>query len=149
MSWDKDWHFLKYAGAPPARQMFNQQRAAAQAAQEANASEKPLDSPDRPSNILRSLAEGTAQDIDNPSSITASLSAFIPPVREGEELTVVKDSLDNPSTILKANGEFKPPADAPPGPLPQDLPGATALPPETATPPQPEETSGQIVRQTA
>ncbi len=119
MSWNKDWHFLKYAGAPTVRQMYKQQRAASQAVQSSNIYEKPLDSPDRPSNILRSLEDGvTAHDIDNPS------------------------------TILKANGEFKPPADAPPEPLPLDVPGAFALPPETAASPQPEETGGQIVRQT-
>jgi len=114
-----DRHFLKYAGADPAKQMRKEQRLAQNAYVSGLTYEKPLNHPDRPDNMnrkrLEALASGPA-DPDSPSRINEALSAFKPPVAEGKEEGVVADSPDNPSSILKGIGEFRPP-DAPPPPL--------------------------------
>jgi len=70
-----DPHFLRYAGAPPAKQMFKQQRLA-RAAAPPEVVEKPADSPDRPSNISRSMREGDVSKVlavDLPRNATPAI----------------------------------------------------------------------------
>jgi len=140
--WDR--HFLRYAGAEPARQMRKEQRLAHDAYSQGVAYERPLNDPERPSNMDRAFREGilnSLPDSDNPSKIAAALSSFQPPVPEGQEIAVSRDGPDNPSTIA-ANASAAAPAQHPAAPLPLDLP------PETR-PTAPEAGSGLIVSETA
>jgi len=126
--WDRS--FLRYAGAEPARQMRKEQRLAHDAYSQGTAYERPLNDPERPSNKDRAFLEGVLNslpDSDNPSKIAAALSSFQTPVPEGQELTVVKDGPDNPSSILKDIGSFAPPAPPAPPPPVIDLPAETRL----------------------
>jgi len=143
-----DRSFLKFAGAEPARVMRKKQLQAEAAYVSGLTYEKPLDSPDRPSNIERKAQESLATglpDSDNPSKIMAQASSFRAPYPEGEEPGVVKDSPDNPSTILKANSEPGPLVDPAPLPPEADLPGAITKalgefkPPESDPGPLPPE----------
>lgn len=140
--WDR--HFLRYAGAEPARQMRKEQRLAHDAYSQAVAYERPLNDPERPSNKDRAFLEGllnSLPDSDNPSKIAASLSSFQPPVPEGQELTVVRDGPDNPTTIA-ANAAAAAPAQNQTAPQPSDMPAETR-------PAAPEAGSGRIVSETA
>lgn len=147
--WDP--HFLRYAGAEPARQMRTDQRKARNAYVSGLTYEKPLDSPDRPSNMDRKFQESIATklpEVDNPSKIMASDGEFHPPVPEGQEITVLKDSPDNPSRILASIGDAAPPpesrpADAPPTPT-ADIPAD-----QRSTLPSPEASTGLVVSETA
>ncbi|MFP5223197.1 MAG: hypothetical protein ACLGSA_12980 [Acidobacteriota bacterium] len=139
--WDR--HFLRYAGAEPARQMRKEQRLAHDAYSQGVAYEKPLDHPERPSNMDRAFREGilnSLPDSDNPSKIAASLNSFRAPVPEGEELTVVKDGPDNPTTIAANAAAAPAPVNGPPPEV--DTPsailkslGAFTAPAEKAPPP--------------
>lgn len=142
-----DRHFLKYAGADSPRLMRKEQRLAQNAYVAGLTYEKPLNHPDRPENMDRKRLESVANglpDTDNPSKITESTRAFKPPLPEGQEEGVNRDSPDNPSSILKAIGEFRPP-DAPPPPL-RELDDPSAItralsefkPPAEAAPPPPD-----------
>lgn len=154
--WDR--HFLRFAGAEPPRQMRKEQRLAHDAYSAGVAYEKPLDSPDRPSNMDRAALERVMNglpDADNPSKIAAP--AFRPPIPEGEELTVVKDGPDTPSTIA-AKAASAAPSPPPPAPSAVDLPAESRppqeLPSEMRPSPQaqaqaPEVTSGRIISGTA
>ena len=96
-----DRHFLKYAGALPAKTMFSLQRLASIAFHKGDVYEKPLDSPDRPSNITKGIRDGTgANPADLPDNILAANSKFVPPVPEGQELTAPSKNPDSPSNIL-------------------------------------------------
>ncbi|WP_027189592.1 hypothetical protein [Fundidesulfovibrio putealis] len=124
-----DRHFLRFAGAEPARQMRKEQRLAHDAYSQDVAYERPLNHPERPSNKDRAFLEGllsSLPDSDNPSKIAAALSSFQPPVPEGQELTVVKDGPDNPTTIAANAAAAALPAGLPPpamtGLAPQALP---------------------------
>lgn len=150
MMWNKDWHFLKYAGALPVRQMAKIQRAASIAAHASDVYEKPVDSPDRPNIILQSIKEGvTAHDADNPSTILAALAKFATPIPEGDEINAPKDTPDNPTSILKANGEFRPPPEPQPDPPPLDSPSAISRSLGEANPALPEASGGQIIQEKA
>lgn len=137
-----DRHFLRFAGAEPARQMRKEQRLAHDAYSQGMAYERPLNDPERPSNKDRAFREGilnSLPDTDNPSKIAAAMGSFQAPVPEGQELTVVRDGPDNPSTIA-ANASAA--ASAPHQAAPLDLP------PETR-PVAPEASSGRIVQEQA
>lgn len=140
--WDR--HFLRNAGAEPARQMRKEQRLAHDAYSQDVVYERPLNHPERPSNKDRAFLEGllsSLPDSDNPSKIAAAMSSLQAPVPEGQELTVVKDGPDNPSTIA-ANAAAAAPAQDQSPPLTLDLPAETrAAPAETS--------SGLIVSGTA
>ncbi|KAF0234170.1 MAG: hypothetical protein FD177_1082 [Desulfovibrionaceae bacterium] len=140
--WDRN--FLRYAGAEPAKQMRKEQRLAHDAYSQGMAYERPLNDPERPSNRDRAFLEGVLNslpDSDNPSKIAAAMSSFQAPVPEGQELTVVKDGPDNPSTIA-ANAAAAAPARN------QSLPLGLDLPAETR-PVAPEASSGRIVQEQA
>lgn len=127
--WDR--HFLRDAGAEPAKQMRKEQRLAHDAYSQDVAYERPLNHPERPSNKDRAFLEGllnSLPDSDNPSKIAAAMSSFQAPVPEGQELTVVKDGPDNPSTIAANAAAAAPPANLPP-------PAMTGLP-EQVQPPE-------------
>ncbi|GAB6038435.1 hypothetical protein JCM15519_29940 [Fundidesulfovibrio butyratiphilus] len=68
--------FLRYAGAPSVREMRKTQSVASEAMRAGEVYEKPLDSPDRPSNVTRPLRDGTvAIPADLPQNILASAEA--------------------------------------------------------------------------
>lgn len=122
--WIADKHFMRYAGAMSAYDMFKQQRIArAQAV--APPAEKPLDSPDRPSNITKAISTGDLSLIpagDQPNNILQGLSTFKPP--EAAPTPTAQDNPSLPSAILASQGG---------SPAPQP----------------PESTSGGIISETA
>jgi hypothetical protein len=140
--WDR--HFLRDAGAEPARQMRKEQRLAHDAYSQAVKYERPFNDPERPSNKDRAFLEGllgSLPDSDNPSKIAVAMSSFQAPVPEGQELTVVKDGPDNPTTIAANAAAAAPARD-------QSLPLALDLPAETRSAPV-ESSSGRIVQEQA
>lgn len=83
-----DRHFLKYAGAGPARLMRKEQRAAHEQYVRGLTYEKPPEHPDRPSVIDRKTRENTAASLpetDRPSKILEDLGAGQPAARLAEE----------------------------------------------------------------
>lgn len=140
--WDR--HFLRYAGADPPRQMRKEQRLAHDAYSQAVKYERPINDPERPSNKDRAFIEtvlNNLPDSDNPSKITAAMSSVQPPVPEGQELTVVRDGPDNPTTIA-ANAATAAPAQHQAPLLPLDLPAEIRSAPA-------ESSSGRIIQEQA
>jgi len=85
-------HFLKYAGAEPPRQMRKEQLQKQNAYVAGLTYEKPLDSPDRPSNMDKAAQARPIPDADNPSRITSAVDCVPQPSPESQGTTALGGS---------------------------------------------------------
>jgi hypothetical protein len=85
-------HFLKYAGAEPPRQMRKEQLQKQNAYVAGLNYEKPLDSPDRPSNMDKAAQARPIPDADNPSKITSAVDSAPQPAPESQGATTIQGS---------------------------------------------------------
>jgi hypothetical protein len=83
-------HFLKYAGAESSSQMRKEQLQKHNAYVAGLTYEKPLDSPDRPSNMDKAAQARPIPDADNPSKRVSSMDSPPQPAPESQETTAVQ-----------------------------------------------------------
>jgi len=106
-----DRHFLKFAGAEPARQMRREQLKDQNAYAAGQIYEKPLDSPDRPSNMDKAAQSRPIPDVDNPSMILSRVDSSPPAASESQVTTTVQQLPENSAGTQTVASESE--ADAP------------------------------------
>lgn len=96
MEWDKDWHFLKYVGGLPPKQLFKQQLDASRSVRGVHAWPQPPVppfNPAQPENIIAALSSAS-HDPDSPSVIMTPSAGSTPAVPATEQTggTIVRET---------------------------------------------------------
>lgn len=110
-----DRHFLKFAGAEPTRQMRKEQLKEQKAYAAGQTYEKPLDSPDRPSNMDKAAQSRPIPDVDNPSMILSGADSSPPAAPESQVTTTVQQIPENSAgtqAVASESGTDAPEKDA-------------------------------------